>query len=372
MGTGYMGADEPEVVAKGTPEMNPPSEQTLTNLNTEPKEPVVAAPAAEPAAAEPKATPAGKTEPAKVELPAPPTAPEPKVIERIVERIVEKHPEFKDENSKKLYDAWVDNRMDEVKAYWREMDKNFDTMSPIDLVREGLAKKHPQWSQSEIELELRSDYGKQLEKYNLDDFDKETDPDGYKEALAHNERADANTLKLERDARDYRITLKEAQKTIELPKIKDEAPAVESPQGPTQDQIDEAARNWAAAAEEQVKDLSDYTFNVGDDKNPEEVVFAVTPEEKAARVDRMKTWNGKDFMARRGWINDDGSFNLLKIAKDEHTLDSNEKMVKSAYTQGITNGRKLEVAKIKNIDLENNRQTDVPGKPQDAGEVVWA
>lgn len=373
MGTGYMGADEPAVAPKGSPEINPPSEQTLTNLNVEPKEP--AAPAIVPdkplpPAIDPKAAPVAKVEPPAVI--EPPKADEPQVIEKIVEKIVEKHPEFKDEASKQLYDAWVEGRMDEVKAYWREMDKNYDVMSPLDIVREGLAKKHPQWSKDEIELELRADYGKQLEKYNLADFDKETDPDGYKEAQAHNELADANTLKLERDARDYRITLKEGQKAIELPKIKTEVPPVAEPAaGPTQEQIDEAARNWAEAAETQVKDLADFKFQVGDDKNPEEVVFAVTPEDKTAIIAKMKTWNGGDFMSRREWRNADGSFNLLNIAKDEQILIEHEKMVKSAYTQGVTQGRKAEVAKIKNVDLEQNRQPEIPAQPEDAGEKVW-
>jgi hypothetical protein len=370
MGTGYMGADEPEVAPKGPPTSNEINEQTLTNLNGAPAETKeqVEIPA-----------PEGKEQTVKTEgkgqetTPAAETkeTPAPQIIEKIVEKIVEKHPEFKDEASKHLYDAWVDGRMDEVKAYWREMDKNYDTMSHIDVVREGLAKKNPQWTPSDIELELRSEYGKQLEKYNMDDFDKEVDPDGYKEALAHNERADANTLKLERDSRDYRISLKAGQKAIELPKIKNDAPpAAETNTEPTQEQLDEAIRNWSDMADKQVS-LTDYTFQVGDDKNPEEVVFAVTPEENSARKEAMKTWNGASFMAERGWTNDDGTFNLLKIAEDVHTLENNAKMVKSAYTQGATNGRKAEVAKIKNIDDEQTRQSAGTGQPENAANLVW-
>ena len=367
-----MGADEPEVVPKGPPTSTEPSEQTLTNLNTvavETKE-TVETPGSEGKPAQ-AASPEGKgQEPApgaekpKVEEQVP------QVVEKIVEKIIEKHPEFKDEQSKQLYDAWVEGRMDEVKAYWREMDKNYDTMSHIDVVREGLAKKNPKWTPADVELELRDAYGKQLEKFNMDDFDKEVDPDAYKEALAHNEKADANTLKLERDSRDYRISLKEGQKAIELPKIKNDAPVTEAPSAPTQEQLDEALRNWSDMADKQVS-LTDYTFQVGDDKNPEEVVFAVTPEENTARKEAMKTWNGAAFMAERGWTNDDGTFNLLNIAKDVHTLENIGKMQKSAYTQGVTNGQKAEVAKIKNIDNEQNRAPAGEGTPAQAADLVW-
>lgn len=351
-----MGADEPEVVPKGPPTGIEPTEKTLTNLNT-------------PDEAPPPPPPAAKVDIPPVAEPA--KEPEPKVVEKIVEKIVEKYPEFKDEPSKQLYEAWVNGEMDKVKSYWREMDKNYDTMSPIDVIREGLTKKNTQWSKEDVELELRSEYGEQLEKYDLTQIDKTLEPDAYDKAVAHNAQADKNLLKLQRDARDFRITLKEGQHAIELPKIKTEAPVSQEPAAPTKEQLDEAARVWAESAETQVKDLADYKFQVGDDKNPEEVVFAVTPEEKKARTEAMKAWNGGDFMSQRGWRNQDGSFNLLNIAKDVHTLENNEKMVKSAYTQGFTNGRKNEVATIKNIDNEQNRQSEVQGQPEDASKLVW-
>jgi hypothetical protein len=379
MGTGYMGADEPAVLPKGSPDMSPPSEQTLTNLNVgtvEPKEtgekPAGEASAAPEAGAENQGQAAPSGEPAaKAEI----KEPEPRVIEREVEKIVYKEPEFKSQKDKDLYDAWVEGRMDEVKNYWKEIDKDFDTMSHLDVIREGLAKNNPQWSKQDIEDEIKGEYGKELIKFNLADFDKENDPEGYEKAEAHNELADANALKIARHARDFRITLKKAQdelKAIELPKIKtDVPPAAEAPTAPTQEQLDEAARTWAEAAEAQVKDFADFKFQVGDEKNPEDVDFTLTPDEKKAIVEKMKTWNGGDFMSRRGWRNADGTFNLLKIAEDEQILIDNAKMVKSAYAQGVTNGRKQEVAKIKNVDLENNRQNDVVAQPEDAGDKVW-
>lgn len=358
MGTGYMGADEPEIVPRGMPSQQEASEKTLTNFN-QPQQ-------------EQTETPAPKEEtppPAAAET----KEPEPRVVEKIVEKIVEKYPEFKDENSKALYEAWTEGRMDDVKSYWREMDKNYDTMSHIDVIREGISKKNPNWSKDEVELELRGVYGKQLEKYDMSLFDKDVDPDGYDKAQLHNERADENQLKLERDARDFRHALKEGQKTVELPKIKKE-PEQATPQQSNQytpEQIEQAKRDWASAAEEQVKDLADFKFNVGDDKDPEEVIYALSPEDKAAITETMKKWDGNDFMARRQWQKPDGSFDLKKIAEDEQILKDHEKMVKSAYTQGVTTGRKQEVARIKNVDFEQNRISDAPGKAQDASELVW-
>lgn len=374
MGTGYMGADEPEVVQKGPPPAGfEPTEQSLTNLNVPAAEqqqavdPPVPATAAPTAKVEPKA---GEPAPAaEVKEPAP------KIVEKIVEKIIEKYPEL-NEDQQNILSYIQEGKYRELHKFIDDsVIKNYDTMSHIDVIREGLAKKNPQWTPGDIELELRSEYGKQLEKYDLTKIDKELEPEAYKEAEAHNEKADANRLKLERDSRDYRITLKAGQKEIELPKLTNNTPpAAEPTTAPTQEQLDEAAKNWADMAEQQVS-LTDYTFQVGDDKNPEEVVFAVTPEQNTASKENMKKWDGGDMMLRRGWAtkNADGtlSFNLLRIAEDEYTLDNTAKMVKSAYTQGVTNGRKAQVAIIKNIDDEQTRQPAAPGVPADAGDAVW-
>lgn len=356
-----MGFPEPSIIPVGSPSQNPPTEETYTQI-VKPVE------GSEPPAAEaPVTPPSAISEPE----PAAATEPEPKVVEKIVEKVVEKYPEFKDERAKTLYEAWTNGDMDAVKNYILETNKNYDTMAHLDVVREGIKKAHPEWTQADVELEIRSEYGKQLEQVDLDEIDRELEPDKYKEAVAHNERVEANMLKLERDARDFRLKLKEAQAALELPKITKETPAPEAT-GPTQEQLDEVARKWAEDAQAQVPNIGDYKFQVGDDKNPEDVVFVVTPEEKNSLVETMKTWRGADFMSKRGWQNEDGSFNLLNIAKDVHALENMERMVKSAYTQGETKGKKAVIAEdIKNIDFEANRNSNVPDTPVSAGKLVW-
>lgn len=366
----YMGMEVAEV-AKGAPKENDQlSDKSFASLGNATEAPSEPAQVAEPVSEAPKEA---QKAPEPVATPEPSKVADPVIQEKIVEKIVEKYPEFKDDATKQLYEHFVNGEKDAIYKYLTEINKNYDTMSDIDLVREDLAKKNPLWDSKDIDLEIRAEYGKQLEKYDLNDFDKDTDPDGYKEALAHNERADENLLRLQRAARNARTSLKEQQKTIELPKINQPEPAAAVPaNAPTPEEIAAAQEAWANAASEQVANFADYKFQVGDDKNPEDVVFAVTPEDKAARIDAMKKWNGQDFMSQRGWTNQDGSFNLLKIAEDVHTLENNAKMVKSAYTQGKVAGKKETISSdIKNRDTEINRQSSVPAQPVDVGELIW-
>jgi len=333
--------------------------------------PIVEAPTTEPI------TPVATTEPAVAEPVTPTTEPvtavtaEPKIVEKVIEKIVEKYPEFKDDNAKQLFERFVDGDTDAVYNYLSEIKKNYDTMSSLDVVRQGLAKKNPQWSKDEVELEIRAEYGSQLEKYDLSAIDKELDPEAYKEAVEHNNRADANLLKLERDARDHRHALKEAQKTVELPKIKKEETTVPEPQPLTQEQIDESKRLWVEAATNQVPALADFKFQVGTKEQPEDVVFAITDEDRAARTEAMKSWNGKDFMANRGWTNEDGSFNLLKIAEDVHTLENLPKIIKSIHTQAKNATVKEVVSDIKNVDLSKNQSNAVFAESGDVTGGYW-
>jgi len=364
--TGYMGFDAPAEAPKGVP-----SESYIAQMNELGKQIKEQEVAKEQAPTEEPKTEPKKTEPAKVDPPVV-VKTEPEVTEKIVEKIIEKYPEFADERSKSLFESFQKGELDKIYDYLTGVRKNYDTMSHVDLIKENLAIKNPQWTKDDIELEIRVEYGDEIEIYDLNEIDKESSPEEYKEAEAHNKQAERNRIRLERDARNARIELKELQKTIEFPKIK-EAESMTQPQAPTPEQVAAAQKAWSDAAETQVAAIEGFKFDVGDKDHPENVDFNITAENKAKRIEAMKTWDGADFMKRRGWQKEDGSFDLLQIAKDEEILANVGNIVKSAYADGFRNGSKKVVSEdIKNVDLEAPRTNSVPIKPMDAGELVWA
>lgn len=359
MGTGYMGMDETPVVENNTT----PAE--TTNKTVENTENTTSPTAETTNTSEIKEV----STPEKETVVATETKVEPQVVEKVIEKIVEKYPEFKDEDAKELYERFINGDTDSIYNYLSETKKNYDTMSDLDVIRTGLAKKNPTWTPQDVELEIRAEYGQQLEKYDLSTIDKDADPEEYREAVLHNQKADDNLLRVQRAARDNRVELKSQQKTIELPKIQKEEAAVQT--GLTQEQIDESKRLWANDVEKSVPTIADLKFQVGDDKKPEEVVFVVTPEDKAALTESMKTWNGKDFMNERGWTNEDGTFNHLKIAEDVYALRNLNKIAKSVNTGSKVATTKEVIADIKNIDVLDNKSTSVQATPTDVGDLIW-
>ncbi len=350
MASEYMGFQTTEDAPKGAPTQEY-IDQFLQNKPAEAEQAPVA---------EPEKTPA-----AVVETPTEATPEAPKEI--IKEVIVEKYPELTDDQ-KWLLESIQHDKEDDIYNYLSEKKKDYKTMADIDVIREDLKKTNPKWSSADVELEIRAVYGKQLEKYDLTKIDKEENPDEYAQAEAHNERADENLLRLQRAARDSRVKLTEQQKSIKLPKI--EQPKADAPVADPKE-AEERLKKWAEQAEQQVPAMSDFKFSVGDAKNPEEVVFKITEDDKKSRVDAMKTWNGADFMAKHKWQNEDGSFNLQRIAEDVHFLENKDKIIKAIYNQAKEGSIKDIKAEIKNIDLTPSPQPDTIPAQQSVGSLVW-
>ncbi len=258
-------------------------------------------------------------------------------------------PQFKNDESKAFYELLVNGDVDALDAYRAEMRKDYKTMSDIDVVRENLAKKNPNWSKDEVELEMRYQYGQALEKIDLENIDKE-DEDGkptyeYLEAVRHNKEVDNNLMKLQRDARDARPELLDRQSKIELPKINKAEPAPQQ-QGPTEQEIADIKAKWEKSVDETMPTLSDLKLDV----DGKEVVYVASDKDKKALADKIKNFNIFNYAKTRGWVNEDGTSNPLKIAEDVRKLDDFENITKSFIGQAKTGTTKEVIGKIKNLD----------------------
>jgi len=279
-----------------------------------------------------------------------------------------KVPKFNNPESEALYKAWANGDKDAVVNYIKETTKDYKTMSDLDVVREALSKKNPGWSPQEVELEIRAEYGKQLQAIDLDSIEKEDElgriSQEYKDAVAHNERVEENQLRLSRAARDNRSFLLEQQSKIELPKISQaEAPQATSQQ-PTAEELAERQSAWEKNVLDNLPKLSNLKMNI-DDK---EVEYVRSDAEKKELTDYMKSFNIFTFAKEQGWTNEDGTPNPLKIAEDVQKLKKFDTIVKSFSSQVKTDVTKETLKKIKNVD-NSLRSTTPDGEPQSLEEA---
>lgn len=275
-------------------------------------------------------------------------------LETKLREIESKIPQFKNDETKALYELWANGDKDVVVNYIKESTKDYKTMSDIDIVRESLSKSNPNWTSKDIELELRAEYGKQLEKIDVDSINRYEEPDAYEKAITHNEKVEENLLKLQRDARDRRLSLIEQQNKIELPQInKSETPLVTSTPN-NEVEIQERTEQWIKDVDDKLIEFKSIKQNI----DGKEVEYVFTNDEVYEMKNQMKNFNIFDFAKERGWYNDDMSTNVLKLAEDVQKLTKFDKLNKSFSTQIRTDATKDTIKKIKNIDPSNRGVSD--------------
>jgi hypothetical protein len=267
----------------------------------------------------------------------------------VLEKVVEKYPEMSAE-ARQLLEALQAGKEEEVFNYLSEKRKDYATMSDYDVVKENLIRSNPTWTEKDIAIEIKSKYGNLAAKKDLSEIDEDIYPEEYEKAVQFNELIEERETILARDAREARRLLDEQKKTIEFPKLTEEVK-----NQPTEAEIAEANKQWEEMVTNEVPKLSNFKYKL----NGEDVVYKITDEEKVNLTNTMKNFNASDYFLKRGWYDQDGNQNILKMAEDVYKLENEGKMIGSVATQIKTATRKEVISRdIKNIDMDDKSSSD--------------
>jgi len=255
-------------------------------------------------------------------------------------------PKFKNDEAK----AWFELVQSEegtkaLKDYISEKEKDYKSMSDVDIMKNALKAENPAWDAKRIDLELRHKYGTNLEKIDTDGLDPEVDKEELKEANAHNREVEKNLELLQMHAFDKRVAMIDKQSKLILPELKKAETSTQAPQE-TPDQAAERIAKWQKKVEETVPKLSNFKIDI-DDKGVE---YVWTDDEKAAQVAEMKDFNIFKWMESEQWTNKDGTWNPDKIAEGVRLLRDHKKIIASVASQVKTEAIRATMAKIKGID----------------------
>lgn len=274
---------------------------------------------------------------------------EAEVVTPVAEKVIEKYPEMSDD-AKRILDALQAGKEDEIFNYLSEKRKDYSTMSDYDVVKENIIRSNPNWTEKDIAIELKSKYGTLSGKKDLSEIDQDIYPEDYEKAVEYNELIEERETILARDAREARRVLDEQKKNIEFPKITQEAQ-----NQLTDAEIAEANKQWEEMVVAEVPKLSNFKYKL----NGEDVVYKITDEEKQTLTTTMKNFNASEYLSKRGWFDQEGNHNILKIAEDVYKLENEGKMIGSVATQIKTATRKEVISRdIKNIDMDDKSSSD--------------
>lgn len=126
-------------------------------------------------------------------------------------------------NVKLNVEDYLNEHSSKLEKYFKYKNLDVDSLTPEQVVAEGLRNKYPSWSESDIKDELQTKYGIGLKKIQItDDMTLEEED----EAIRHNRQLDEKLKQGERylkaDAQTYKRELSELKESIELPEFETE------------------------------------------------------------------------------------------------------------------------------------------------------
>jgi len=222
-----------------------------------------------------------------------------------------------------------------MEDFFRTQTANYEDMDTESLVKNYMRFQNPDLDNEDIDL-LYAD------TYKLDE-DEYTDRE-----------IKLSTIKLKQKSAEAKRELMKFQKENALPEAAKKA-AEEA------DTIEANKKEWAKNVNKSLDTFKDVEFSLND--KGDKYTFAVNDD--TMKYVRDTTLNLPDFWKR--YVNEDGTENVSKLAREIAILDNVNSIVRNAYAQGKSGGKEDVIKDIKNPSYtpESKTDTDAPLSIQD-------
>ena len=229
--------------------------------------------------------------------------------------------------------------------------KDFDSMSPMDVLVEQLQLSDGDITDAEIEAELRP--------YALLNRSEAEIAE-----LIEDEKIEAHEVKdlearLLRKTRAAKSELKEFQDSIDIDNLEISSPKMteQKSHAPSEEEQKANLERYEAA----INGLPDLKFDVGTKEEPFEFTFKITDEDRNG-IDEFLKAEEKDGVSRdfiqKNWTDENG-VNVAKLSADMYKVVNYERDIKRAFANGKSEVSK-EVKDISNIDFKKGESTKAP------------
>ena len=223
---------------------------------------------------------------------------------------------------------------------WSNYNRDFSKMSDLDVAREILAQKYPNFTQEELDYSLKNYV-----------FDAEVDDEGMKIQ---------KSIELKKFAQQGREAL-EAKK-LELVASKPEATL-------TQEQQDAIAFAQQAQANQQTVQQQQEAYNaaITEASTGLDAIDLKLSDDLTIKYNvpvEVKNNLPKMVAEMPHWYNEDGSYNHANVVADVAKVTNFEAIVKAVYEQGIAVGKEGQIKKGANITIDGSapQTTGTPSK----------
>ena len=213
-----------------------------------------------------------------------------------------------------------------MEDFFRTQTANYNDMDTESLVKNYMRFQNPDLDNEDIDLLYADTYKLEEDEYT----DKEIK---------------LSKIKLKQKSAEAKRELMKFQKENALPEAakqaEDEAKAIEANK-----------KEWAKNVNKSLKDFKDVEFSLND--KGDKYTFAVNDD--TMKYVKDTTLNLPDFWKR--YVNEDGTENVSKLAREMAILDNVDSIVRNAYAQGKSGGKEDVIKDIKNPSYTPESKSD--------------
>lgn len=268
--------------------------------------------------------------------------------------------EFKNELSKKVFDAIISGKYSDIAPIISEQAKlsNLDKLPTEDLIKMQMKYENPDMSDADINKEFAERYEFEEEKVDTSFMTDE-------EIASHNKSIEKSKKKLDkemkRDARDAAKFLSEKREDIDIPNINDYMKSFAPKQQDNSKEVEEynkymqqERQKYEDSIEPSLEKVPTFEMDYKDDEVNFKVNFAPNKEDLGAMKDKLKSFTLEDYFGPKYYNQEKGEYNTAKLADDIYWMENREKIVKSIVSQAVSSAKADMLRKIKGVSLSDS------------------
>ena len=228
---------------------------------------------------------------------------------------------------------------------------DYSSMSEMDVVKAEMKLNDPDLSESDMDFLINKEYQLDTEEYDEDDVR-------------------LSKIKLRKDARKAKTTLKEWQDNYAIPENKESAePQQEREQTnqPSQENLAKEKVRWEKAVNDSASKMEKIDFEINE--KGDKFSFALSDNDRQDMV--KNTSDLSKFWSR--FMNGDGTENVEKLNKTMFMVDNFDKIIRAAASQFKSEGKDaiLEDIKNPNYSADSNVETSGSQSMQEQMYAAW-
>jgi len=267
--------------------------------------------------------------------------------------------EFKDDISKKLFDAIKEGKADDVYQVLNQQKRleklttaELNTDLAIEIVKENIRNKHADLNEEEVDLLFYDKFfvpSKPEQGYEESDEDYASKVKSWQNQLEYVEK------KLMIEAKVTRPELAKLKSEIQLPDIYNEA-AFEAQSQEEFEVMQQARYNYEKTLNSEFQSFNGFNVSVKDEDVEIPIAFNVAEDERLAMKNQLEDFDTDTYFESR-WFTKEGKPNVQQIMADKYLLENRDKIFSKIANEAASQRLLAHLKKNGNININ---QTPTP------------